>query len=48
MEYAAQIDYLSLFRISMAPGMKLAELSIYRPPLEEDQKIYIRLWMPDG
>ena len=31
MEYAAQVDYLSLFRISMVPGMKLSELSIYPP-----------------
>ena len=30
MEYAAQVDYLILFRISMVPGMKLSELSIYR------------------
>ena len=30
MEYAAQVRYVSLFRISIVPGMKLSELSIYR------------------
>lgn len=32
MGYAAKVDDLSLFRISMAPGMKISELSISRPP----------------
>lgn len=50
MEYAAQVDYVSLFRISMVPGMKLSELSIYRllQEGEEDQKFDIRLWIPNG
>ena len=37
MGYAAQVDYLSLFRISMAPGMKLSELSIYHPPFNRKE-----------
>ena len=39
MECAAQVDYLSLFRISMAPEMKLSELSTYPPSFKKEKKI---------
>lgn len=38
MEYAAQVDYVSLFRISMVPGVKLSELSIYRRAIASFRK----------
>ena len=43
MEYAAQVDYVSLFRISMVPGMKLSELSIdLSPPLGRRRRSEVR------
>ena len=38
MEYAAQVDYVSLFRISMVPGVKLSEFSIYRRAIASFRK----------